>query len=366
MLKKTMNIVTVSILAGFILFFMLFFVISDDNEASTSERRKLAQLPKLNVENVLNNEFMSGFEEYALDQFPLRDKFRTLKAMVLYNVMNMSDNNDIYIADGYASKLDYPLNTQSLDYASRRMGYVYDKYISGTKANVYMSIIPDKNYFLAEKNGYPSLDYDKLVKVMQEENEYATYIDIFPTLNIQDYYKTDTHWRQERIEMTAMKLAEKMDVPFKMNNSIIEVNKPFYGVYYGQAALPMEAEKMYYIKNAIIDDCIVFDYETNTEMPIYDMEKLKSPDLYEMYLSGSKSFITIENPSLLSDKELVIFRDSFGSSIAPYFIESYRKITLIDTRYIHPDVLGHYINFSNQDILFLYSTLVLNNSITFK
>ena len=49
-------------------------------------------------------------------------------------------------------------------------------------------------------------------------------------------------------------------------------------------------------------------------MPIYDMKKLKSPDLYEMYLSGSKSFITIENPSLLSDKELVIFNIIKGTS----------------------------------------------------
>ena len=96
------------------------------------------------------------------------------------------------------------------------------------------------------------------------------------------------------------------------------------------------------------------------------MEKLKSPDLYEIYLSGSKSLITIENPFAVTDRELIIFRDSFGSSIAPYFIDSYSKITIIDIRYIHPDVLGNFVKFNNQDVLFLYSTLVLNNSVTFK
>ena len=34
--------------------------------------------------------------------------------------------------------------------------------------NVYYSVVPDKNYFIAEKNGYPSMDYDKLLSLMKE------------------------------------------------------------------------------------------------------------------------------------------------------------------------------------------------------
>jgi len=63
---------------------------------------------------------------------------------------------------------------------------------------------------------------------------------------------------------------------------------------------------------------------------------------------------------------LVIFRDSFGSSIAPLFAQGYKKITLVDIRYMHPDMLEHYVEFENQDVLFLYSTLVLNNAETLK
>ena len=35
-----------------------------------------------------------------------------------------------------------------------------------------------------------------------------------------------------------------------------------------------------------------------------------------------------------TEKELVIFRDSFGSSISPLLINYYSKITIIDNRYI--------------------------------
>lgn len=59
----------------------------------------------------------------------------------------------------------------------------------------------------------------------------------------------------------------------------------------------------------------------------------------------------------------MLFRDSFGSSIAPLFLENYSKITLVDLRYISKDVLENYIEFDKQDVLFLYSTLVLNQNI---
>ena len=96
------------------------------------------------------------------------------------------------------------------------------------------------------------------------------------------------------------------------------------------------------------------------------MEKAYGKDPYEMFLSGSLSLITIENPNATTDKELVIFRDSFGSSIAPLLVEGYAKITLVDIRYITSDLVGRFIDFENQDVLFLYSTLVLNNSVTLK
>ena len=85
-----------------------------------------------------------------------------------------------------------------------------------------------------------------------------------------------------------------------------------------------------------------------------------------MFLSGSLPLLTITNQAAETDRELILFRDSFGSSIAPLLTSGYRKITLVDIRYLHPDVLNRYIEFDGQDVLFLYSTLVLNHSETLK
>ena len=42
--------------------------------------------------------------------------------------------------------------------------------------------------------------------------------------------------------------------------------------------------------------------------------------------------------------------------------EGYASVTLVDIRYISPQMLGQFISFTDQDVLFLYSTSVLNNS----
>lgn len=96
------------------------------------------------------------------------------------------------------------------------------------------------------------------------------------------------------------------------------------------------------------------------------MNEAYGKDPYEMFMSGSDALIVVDNPNAKTDKELVIFRDSFGSSISPYFISSYKKITLIDIRYIQSDMLGFFIKFNNQDVLFMYSTMMLNSSLGFK
>ena len=85
--------------------------------------------------------------------------------------------------------------------------------------------------------------------------------------------------------------------------------------------------------------------------------------MYDIYLSGATPLITIDNPNAKTKKELLLFRDSFGSSIAPLLVQEYSKITLIDIRYISSDLLDQYINFEKQDVLFLYSSLILNQNV---
>jgi hypothetical protein len=138
------------------------------------------------------------------------------------------------------------------------------------------------------------------------------------------------------------------------------MERPFYGVYYGQAALPMEPETMYLMQNDVIAESTVYDHATGKTVPVYNPAMLTDKDQYNIYLGGPQSLLTVTNPNATTDRELVIFRDSFGSSLAPLLLQSYKTVTLVDIRYIQPEMLGRFLEFNDQDVLFMYSALVLN------
>ena len=114
------------------------------------------------------------------------------------------------------------------------------------------------------------------------------------------------------------------------------------------------------------EDICASIYQAVVNQTIAGLAQGRRIDGKVMFLGGPLSLVTIENENAKTDKELIIFRDSFGSSIAPLFVEGYKKITLVDIRYMHPNLLDNYIEFNSQDVLFLYSTSVLNNSETIK
>lgn len=276
------------------------------------------------------------------------------------------DQNGVYVAEGYAARLEYPLDEKSVGYAAKRFQYVYDEYLNGKSGNVFVTVVPDKNLFLAEKNGYPAMDYAKLVKLLTENMKFAEYIDVFPMLELSDYYRTDTHWKQEKITDIACFIAERMGVGLSAEYTLEKLDKPFYGVHCRQADINIEPDELVYLKSAFMTDCTVLDGETNKLTDIYNLQLAEGDDPYEIFLSGAKSLMTIENPNAASGRELVIFRDSFASSIAPLLAESYSKITLIDIRYLAPELLGRFVDFGGSDVLFMYSAPVLNNSVTIK
>ena len=366
MSSRIKNIVTVSVMAALIFGLFIFCIVKPADAFSESERRELAQLPEVSAESVFSGRFMKNFESYALDQFPLRDGFRTLRALSGRYLFAQGDINGIYLCDGHISKLDYPLNADSVTHAAERFGYICEKYLDGTGSKVYLSVIPDKNYFLAEQSGHPSCDYGELVRLLRENTENMQYIDIFDLLDISDYYRTDTHWRQEKITDVAERLAGEMGVTLGGEYDTQTLGRPFYGVYYGQAALPLEPDQIVYLTNDLLSGCTVYSHESDSTGGIYDMERAAGKDPYELFLSGPRSLLVLENPAAQTQRELIVFRDSFASSLVPLLAEGYSKITLVDIRYISPMVLGNFIDFHGQDVLFLYSTLVLNNSETIK
>lgn len=145
---------------------------------------------------------------------------------------------------------------------------------------------------------------------------------------------------------------------------------PFYGALYGRIASLVKPDTITYLSNETINNMEVYNYEKSQIEKIYQKDYLNHIDSYDIFLSGATPLLIINNPSANNNRELIIFRDSFGSSITPILAESYKKVTLIDLRYINSSLLKDIeeikFNINNQDILFLYSIPVINDSFALK
>lgn len=357
--EKNKNIV-VSIL--FFLFLGVFFLLNvfkSDTLISVSERRKLAQFPEISFKTIFDGTFFEKFESYTTDQFVRRDDFRSLKVQLELGIKH--NYNDLYVYNDYIVKQLYPLNENSVTNLSKKVNFIKENYLKNNK--IYFSIVPDKNYFIDQGN--LKLDYEKMVTLMKTDLNFAQYLDIFPLLSLDNYYKTDTHWKQETLLNVGAYLAEEMDFLFTEGFRLEKITS-FLGVYAGQLPGHATYEDINVLQNDVLSQAQVYNYETRKVTEVYDLTKKDDFDKYDIYLSGAVSLMTITNEASLSDRELIVFRDSYGSSLVPLLVTGYKKITLVDTRYISPKILDQYIDFADQDVLFLYSTLLINDSFSLK
>lgn len=336
---------------------------SEKDTYSESERRALAKFPEISLQTVSNGSFAAKFEEYATDTFPKRDLWRGIKAYTRLYGFLQKDNNGIFQKNGYLSKIEYPKNVEMQDHAIDLFGKINERYLS--ESHVYFSMIPDKNLFISDL----SYDYGEMEKYMADNMPYAIPIQIMPLLSKEDFYYTDTHWRQEEIIPVAEHIARSMGESISEEYETVRTDTPFYGVYAGQSALNVQPDELCYLTNETIRSYEISVLDTAGKIELsgaYDMSKLRGKDPYEMFLSGNRPVVTIKNPQADNNKRLVIFRDSFGSSIAPLLAEGYSETVLIDLRYIGSDFLSMAVDFKDADVLFLYSSLILNSSLSMK
>jgi len=95
---------------------------------------------------------------------------------------------------------------------------------------------------------------------------------------------------------------------------------------------------------------------------VYAEEKLGTVDSYELFFGGNSPLIFIENPACTTGDRLILFRDSFGSAIAPLLAKEYSQVVLVDLRFMGYEFLGNFVDFEGADVLFMWGQAIYNDS----
>jgi len=329
----------------------LISIIVKDINISFLERRTLT------TKEDLDKDFFDNIEDYLSDQFPFRNDLLSINSYYERNILNNIEKNDVYLIDNVIYEKNYPLDIKSVNNFVNKMNFVSENLFEGK--DIYYTVIPDKSYFL-NNNKYLKIEYNKLIDLVSDIN--GDYIDIMSSFNVDDYYRTDIHIKQDSWLKIMSNLNNKLNFNYYPINYEVKSFAPFYGASYSKVLKNSTSEELEYLVSDIQNDLVINHLEFGAKN-LYDLSKLGSVDSYDVFLSGPSSYIEIVNPNCINDKNLIVFRDSFGSSLVPLLTPYYSKITLIDLRYISFDLLKNYLNTSdNYDVLYLYSTLIINNS----
>ena len=368
--KQTDNsrIRTILVIIVFIVVIGGFFIMSriiTPPDISQSERRPLAKLPVLTSESFVSAKYMADFETWAADSFALRESLRTVRAKTVFRVFRLSDKDGLYIGDSGAGKID-KIREDSWRRSCQKICLLAERIKS---ENIYVALIPDKSIYAGK--WMPGFDLDLANSILEEEMSGYHRIDLASVIKSEDFYQTDLHMSQTSLSGIMDALGAEMN--FKpLTWSYVESIGDFFGVYTGQLALPMPPDTMTYVRQMEPYVDVKYLDPSDGQMkggPLYDTEAFSGVDPYSFFLSGPQPLIVLElygapdNPFKSDNgRELILFRDSFGSSIAPLFIGAYQKITMIDLRYIDSRLLDEYVDVSaDADVLFLYSSQILNN-----
>lgn len=251
------------------------------------------------------------------------------------------------------------LQKDSLQTFADKLHQIRETYLADNA--VYYGIIPDKSYYF--RDSFPDhLDHSQmttaLAPLMDRE---IPEIRLGDLLTAEDYYTTDPHWKQESLQPVVDALGQAMG--FTVDWQVFRPNtyNKFLGSY-SRSLDSLTPETLTYLTSPYTEAATVSIYGQDASGPVYDTAKLTGSDGYSVYLSGLSPITVVERPAAGTAKQLVLFTDSFGASLAPLLLESYAKITLIDLRFAPAAVLGAYVDFADADVLFLYAAAMVNNS----
>ena len=341
-MKKLLIIIFVSFISlfGFISLF-------NKEEISIYERRKLKAFPKIKD----NNNFFDDLDKYLSDHFIFRQDFREVKGFVNYNLFNISINNKATIKDDYLFELT-ETNYKSLDNIVAKVNDIVEKF---NISDYEFIAIPLKNHYAGLDN--VSEEIDEYLGVRMDN-----YHSLKDLLSLSDYYHTDIHLKQDRLGSAVSKILELCDVEEKDIEYSFNTYDKFYGSLYAKMAISMKPDTITYLTNDLLDSIKVYSVEDKDLLDVYNVSELESLDPYSVYLNGPKAYLKIVNKNV-EDRKLIIFRDSYTSSIAPLLVPYFSEIELIDLRYYGSDLLK--ID-GNTKVLFIYGSEVLNNSFSIK
>lgn len=334
-MKNKLKLTTVIVCALTIAIILCSFLIIPDRKLSEAENRALKTLPSFSVDSLMSGDYTADLAEYISDQFPARDTFVAVKAyseLLLgkreNNGIIYGKNNTLIAKNDVGDRLGDNLNAVK-------------EFETATGVPVYLGILPTTADVFAENlpksyNTQPNSElWEQFFSQSKSLNLAA--INLYePLCEQNNYYRTDHHYTTFGAYQTYELISDTLGFETKGADffKCETVSQSFCGT-------SMRTSGFYLAPK---DEITLFRYNGDTDykvtadgkdISLYDMSKLETTDQYAVFLGGNHARVDITSNE--EKEKMLIIRDSFADSIAPFLAIHY-DLTLIDLRYYNDNV----------------------------
>ena len=286
-----------------------------------ADGRDLAPFPAFVEEGHFNSDFFNEFDAWLTDHFAVRRYFINANSAVKENLFRTGSDQVIVGEDGFLfyneTTADYCgeslLTQEEIDAIADSLKEMADK-ASSYGAKLVVAVAPNKNtvygdympaaYRAVRDNAAGVSNMDRLYEALAQRGVlYADLRDALGDAETLTYHKRDTHWNGEGARIAYNAILDVLDMPRQDFSDYPMIHTTDF---------PGDLDGMLYPGAARTDD---------NYMPQYDFDSAC------VYTSASAAPMSMSLSTRGGgDGSLLIFRDSFGSALIPYFSASFREV----------------------------------------
>lgn len=336
MMTKTSQRVTAILFCVFLAGFGLLHILLPDRTFSPVENRNLSQRPAFSWKALADGSYTAGLEEYLEDQFPLRDGWMGLKTRYEY-LLGKREFHGVYLC---GDRLIHRIEDTSR--AGQNVEHLR-KLTELTDLPVYVGLIPTaaEIYRDALPAGSENFDQAAYLAEVRESVPDAVWVDMARILGEHRremlFYRTDHHWTSLGAYYGYTALLSAMGEAPDPLGAPETVSEDFYGTLYSSSGvhwLAPDSIQRYIPEGGVtVED--VYGGETHG---LYVDSFLGEKDKYASFLGGNAPLYIVRNRSAASAEKLLLVRDSYSDSMAPFLSRYFSEVHLLDLRYCRTSV----------------------------
>ena len=326
----------------------LWFLFSPKTDYSSSEKRYLQKFPDTNVEKVLSGDFGSEFETFFADQFPQRNTWVGLNAYTALAEGNNGASGVYNCKNGYL--INKPVSTENnLD---KNIGAVAD-FAKSIDTPTTVMLVPSTGYIVDDV--LPTFhdkynddeDISKISSTLSKDK--IGFVDLRERFKSeykngsQLYYKTDHHWTTKGAYTGYQELCKALGITPIDDSTRFWLTPPDNIEIWNN---PKNSDKNISVK-------ITEGANIKTSGSMYFTDHLKEDDKYPVFIDGNHALTEITN-SNAKNGTILLIKDSFSHSLAPFLAENYSKVVLVDLRYYKESVSDLVTTYNPEQVVVLY------------